>query len=170
MAISTTIVNFAPDPKTVYSGDISTAWQIVVEAGGPALLDGSPILNPPTQITRSTTRLFKRNGIGNTLQIRLGYSNTLVVGTTCQIQVFGRQSSSDFWMSLNAFGGTFPNNLATAASDVDDGVYKYTGNDGGNLMWKTTGCEEFIVGIVVPLAGAGTVNTSFLQAKFSNNY
>jgi len=171
MAISTTIINFAPLINTRYGGDIQTAWQTVVDAGGPALLDGAPVVNPPTQITRSTTHIFKRNGIGNTLLIRLGYSNGLTAITNPQVHVFGRHSSADFWMSLNAFGGTFPNALITdLTKDVDDATYKYTSNDGGNLMWKIMGCEEFIIGIEAVLAGTGTVNNSFLQAKFSNNY
>ena len=149
---------------------ITAPWQTIIAAGGPALLDNANITNPTTQIVRPTTSLFILGTQATNLLLRLAYADALSSITSPVVKVFGRLDSNNAWQLLKAKASVGSTTLtatltADATNDVTDGTYKYTTPDFQNTCWDCLGCTEILVGIQTVLAGTGTVNTSFIQAK-----
>lgn len=144
---------------------ITCIWQTIIAAGGPGTQDAATITNPNTQITNSTTHVFKRGGRGTVFFLRLGYDDGLTGITDPVVKVFGRGNSADVWQLLPTEGGALTGTLTTAATDVTDGTLNYTTCGVLAQAWDCLGCEEIIVGIQTALAGLGVTNNSIIQAK-----
>jgi hypothetical protein len=144
---------------------ITNAWQTVIAAGGPALLDAATITNPTTQIVRATTSIFERSASGTVILIRLGYDDALTGITNPIIKVFGR-TGSDPWMILKDVAGNIAMTLTTSlTTDVSDGTLLYTAADVATASVDCLGCEEILIGVQTALAGTGVTNNSIIQVK-----
>lgn len=150
---------------TLYS--MTSAWQTIIDAGGPAVQDAATITNPTTQIVASTAHLFQRRAKGTNLILRLGYDDALTSITDPIVKVFGRTGSTDVWQILKTKSGSITCTLSTApTTDTTDGTLRYTTPDSSTTTFDCFGTEEILVGIQTALAGTGTTNNSIIQAKF----
>lgn len=171
MALGDTVqVNFSPEGTAEATIPVSgtAVWQTIIDAGGPANADvtpGNTITNPDSQITSVTTHILQRKAKGTTLLLRLGYDDGLTAITDPIVQVFGR-TGDDEWELLPNTAQDLSVTLTTAATDTTDGTYKYTTVYLNETAWDCRACDEILVGIIIALAGTGTVNNSFIQAKF----
>jgi hypothetical protein len=171
MALSETI-SIGGKIATSHFSDISLGWTTVITAGGPAVQDAATITNPNTQITAATRAIFRRNGIGRTMLVRLGYDDGLTGITSPVVKVFGRTGSSDVWTVLETRSDALTMTLTTVtATDVSDGTLLYTQAGYtptvGTQSCDVLGCEEFLIGVQTALAGATTTTAnSVIQVKF----
>lgn len=153
-------------PGVVVPQGLTQRWQTIVDAGGVNVQDASTVTNPTTQVVNSTSHIFRRNGIGTHLVLRLKYDDGLSSITDVVVKVFGRSSDSEPWQLLKSRSGNLSVALTTVlATDAEDGTYKYTTPDYDLHAWDSLSCNEFIVGIETALAGTGTVSTATIEAK-----
>lgn len=145
---------------------LTSIWQTVITAGGPAAQDAATITNPDTQITAATRSIFNRGGGGTILLIRLGYDDGLTLITNPIIKVFGRTASTEPWMVLKDAAGNIAITLTTATTtDVTDGTLFYTAADVATASVDCLGCDEILIGVQTALAGTGVTNNSIIQVK-----
>lgn len=143
---------------------LSSKWQTVIAAGGPAVQDAASITNPTTQIVNSTTSIFYKGAYGTNILIRLGYDDGLTSITSPVIRVFGR-TGTDAWQALENKASSETITLTTDSADVTDGTLLYTDVDASSHQVDTLGCEEIIIGIQTALAGTGSTANSIIQVK-----
>jgi len=145
---------------------LTSIWQTVITAGGPAVQDAASITNPETQITSSTRSIFNRKGAGTHLLLRLKYDSTLTAITSPVVKVFGR-TGADAWQLLYSKGGNLVETLTTdTTNDARDGTFNYTTPSFSVHVWDCLGCDSLIVGVQTAFAGAtGSVATATVQAK-----
>lgn len=153
---------------TVQFGDIhvgtpASQWTNMIDAGGIASQDASPITDPDSDITNSTTKIVGGGGRGNRLLIRYGYTATGLT-TDPVIVVFGRYDSNEDWMVLENEDGDNEITMATPATDAGNGTLLYTSVDDTHSMIRTKGCQEFLVGVETAAAG-GTRTSDVFQGK-----
>lgn len=161
-----TFVAFVPHRAgTVSPQSISSDWQTIIDAGGPAVQDAASITSPDTQITASTRHIFNRAGVGTNLLLRLAYDDGLTSITSPVVKVFGRTRGGQ-WMLLKTRGGNLTGTLTTAATDVTDGTLDYTTPDWDDTAWDCLGCDEILVGVETALAGTGTTSNAVIEGKF----
>ena len=150
------------------SADIRTKWVAIIDAGGLEVQDDTPIVNPTTEITGSTTHIFVTGGRGSTLYLRMRYDDGLTSITDPVVMVFGRHSSADTqWMLLLSAASTpattevLPTDLT---NDVRDGTDHWTAVSDAT-KWPLLGCDEILVGVLTALAATGDATLSTLEAK-----
>lgn len=173
-APSMAVTDVTGHPKangTAYAPAHTTmAWATAIAATGADDLDNAAITNPTTQITGSTRYLItidqSKKGAGNFICFRLAYDDGLTSITNPVIAVFGRESSSDTWMRLPNRAGGISCTLTTAVTDVTDGTLCYTMPDPEEHVFERGGCEQFLIGTEVALAGTGTTSNAIVQYKF----
>lgn len=153
--------------RVVRPAQIPNPWVAAVDAGGVDNSDGSPIQNPTSEITETTTHIVKVGKKGTTLRVRCAYlSGTSTVTTSPIIQVFARYNSNDPWQKLtNKSGDHLVTLTLVLTTDVDDGTFLYSDVDPDDHSWDLDGCDEVLIGIhtIVNLdAGEASVK---IQAK-----
>ncbi len=153
-------------PSTGHSlpASLTTQWQTLITDGGPAALDAATITNPETQITAATSARFVRLGAGSHILLRLRYDDGLTSITAPVVKVFGRTGSQP-WQLLKNRAGNLSIALTPAATDTEDGTYKYTTADFDLHAFDCLGCDEILVGIETALAGTGTTSNSAIEIK-----
>lgn len=149
----------------------SSLWVTAVGAGGPATADNASITNPTLEIVAATTVILNRDArLGTTIKARLQYDTGMTGITSPVIKLFGRTTDPstkipNAWQALYTLSGNLTATLATAATDVDDGTYKYTNPTNLDNAWDCDGCDEILVGIQTALSGTGTTSNSKILLK-----
>ncbi len=162
--VSGTMV-YKQTPGYVVPQGLTQKWVNVVDAGGVAVQDAATVTNPSTQITAATRHIFRRNGLGTHLLLRMKYDDGLTSITAPIVKVFGRGGDNDGWQLLKTRSGSLSVALSVAATDVEDGTNKFTTPDYDLHAWDSLSCNEFLVGIETALAGTGDATTATIEAK-----
>lgn len=147
---------------------LTSQWETLVEAGGVNVADAAAITNPATQIVRSTTRPFSRDGEGTTLLLKLRYDAGLSGTITSPIvQVFGKTLTDDYDVIETREGVSLVTLNIAPTTDVLNaaGTFKYTRPKFVRISFDCLGCLDFLVGVTVALAGTGTVNNATILGK-----
>lgn len=150
----------------VRPGQIVCAWLDVIDAGGLERLDAAAIDNPDLDLTGSATHIFRTNGFGTQLKLRMKYDDGITPSAHPVVQCFGRVSGDppDAWQLMPNRAGETSIELTTAAStDLTDGTWKYTAVDPEDHHIDQDGCNEFVFGVTVIFAGTGDPTASTLQ-------
>lgn len=154
--------------RVVAPVQIPNRFETVIDAGGMDSADGTPIIDPDTEITDSDRHHFLVADMGTTLRVRLAYDRaTSSVTTDPIIQVFGRFDANEQWQRLvNKAGSWLATMTLTVASDSDDGsAFQYTDVHPDNHSFDLDGCQVILIGVNVILATNGNDALAFLQAK-----
>jgi hypothetical protein len=154
----------SPRQEVVRQCSVTSYWQTLMTAGGPAHLDAAAITDPTTQIEDSTNRIFTLDNNFSGFALRMGYDDALTTITAPIVTVFGR-TGADVWQLLLTQNLTETATLTVAASDVTDGTLKYTTPSLLLHAWDNFGCNQILVGVIQALAGTGVVSNSVMQIK-----
>ena len=158
---------------------IVVPWVKIIDDEGIDTLDGaSPIENPDTEITNSTTHIFKVGAAGTKIRLRLKYDDGIDTFTTSPaFEVFGRNtigSTAQPWQRLVNLNGnsiiTIDHDKAgsgeSSQTDVTDGTDMYTHPHPANHTFDLDGCDQILVGVVVVInPAAGDKDLVSLWAK-----
>ena len=163
---------------------ITVPWVKIIDNEGIDVLDGaSPIENPDTEITNSTTHILNVGKAGTLLRLRLKYDDAITTFTTSPaFEVFGRTSTVDSdgavtagqWQRLvNLCGNTIvtinhdkAGSGESSQTDVTDGTDMYTHPHPADHTFDMDGCDEILVGVAVVInPAAGDKNLVSLWAK-----
>ena len=154
---------------------ITVPWVKIIDNEGVDVLDGaSPIENPDTEITNSTTHILNVGRAGTLLRLRLKYDDAILTFTTSPaFEVFGR-NGSDPWQRLPDLCGntiiTIDKDKAGSGegsqTDVTDGTDLYTHPHPANHTFDLDGCDQILVGVAVVInPNEGDKNLVSLWAK-----
>jgi hypothetical protein len=164
MALGTPVLQSCTPPNqgaVTYTGQFLAVWQTICT--DPTASDGNPVLKPGS-LTRAALSIFKPNGKGKTLLVRMKYDPGVTGVTSPIIQVFGRDHNG-IWMNLPDAAASITSTLtATVGTDVqnDDGTFSYTPPKSFDLL----GCVDVLVCVKTAFAASGgTINNSTLEAK-----